>query len=472
MKNTINILDQLISQNNIQNLNFISNIFFVRDHINFNTKYQFIESKNKIFYFLKILIMFVLKRINSIRYNFQKKIIIGKLSNFDYVFITHIMKNEKHNLKQDYIYGKLFDEILKKNQKICLIFFNQTKFHIKHLKSNFKENKNITYILFNNKANFFTDILNFELLIKLLIELLKNKKNISKKIFLFLIYSIFEEETLSNIRIFKFFSNLKYFKFNKVILTYEGHSYERNIIKALKENNSCEVYAYQHSGIYEGSHGIFQNKYPNNILPDKFLLSGKVGYNLFKKKFKSYNANNFIIIGSPRYQKVKVKKYDNLNNKSKNILLLPDGTSYETSHYIDLANKLAHRYKEFTFFLKFHPSQYLFINKNPKLNNLIYLKQDIQTTLKNNNFKFAIYSSTTSILNVISNGIIPIYFLGTKNLQSNPIYMFYEKRFSVNQIEDFKSILNFKDKKKFVNKIIKKTTNYYEKINVKNFLDL
>ena len=70
LKNAINEFDKIIINKEIKNYFYISNIFFVRNHPVFDKKYLFFK-KNKLFLMIKILLKFLSKRINSIRYGFK-----------------------------------------------------------------------------------------------------------------------------------------------------------------------------------------------------------------------------------------------------------------------------------------------------------------------------------------------------------------------------------------------------------------
>ena len=170
----------------------------MRDHHNFNKKYEYLITKHKFLFFSKIVLKFFTKRINSLRYSSKKFIQVNKAHNYDYLFISHKIDNKKYLLDSDYIYGSVLSTLLK-NKKICLVFFNQTNSSIKNISAKIQNHKNVSYYFFNNKVNFIKDLKCFYILIKLFFEILKNKKTINKKIFSFLIYSLFEEETLANI---------------------------------------------------------------------------------------------------------------------------------------------------------------------------------------------------------------------------------------------------------------------------------
>ena len=467
IQNTINEFDKIIKSNSIKNILFISNIFFVRDHHNFNKKYKYLITNYKFFYFSKIVLKFFIKRINSLRYSLRTFIQVNKANDYDYLFISHKIDNKKYLLDNDYIYGSMLSTLLKKDKKICLVFFNQTNFSIKNISTKIQNHKNVSYYFFNNKVNFIKDLKCFYILIELLLEIFKNKILINKKIFPFLIYSLFEEETLANVRISNFMKKISKNNFKKAILTYEGHSYERNIIKQLKNNtNSISVFAYLHSGIYETSHGIYQTDYPSSILPDKYLFSGKVGLEEFKKITNKYKKNDCEIFGSPRFFHPKNK---NRKKKIFSFLFLPDGTNFETENYIDSAITLANLNKEYLVFIKVHPSQTLKVPYQiPK--NLKFVDQKLEDFLERNLVYYAIYTSSSSIIQAILSGLCPIYYQYSSEQNTNPIYMFWKKKNYLKDLNDLCKLEYLNEIELYKDEIAINCKYYFEKLNLEPLL--
>ena len=105
----------------------------------------------------------------------------------------------------------------------------------------------------------------------------------------------------------RYYEYLKLFLFQNekkhIYLTFEGHAYERSIIKASKENKH-KIFAYQHGSISNNNLSIFL-KLDKIIMPDRILLSGKVTKNLFLTN--NFDIDKLIIIGSNRH--LSQKKY-------------------------------------------------------------------------------------------------------------------------------------------------------------------
>lgn len=464
LKNTINEFDKIIINKEIKNYFYISNIFFVRNHPVFDKKYLFFK-KNKLFLMIKILFKFLSKRINSLRYGFKKSLSFSNnYQKYDYLFISHKFDNKTNFIDNDYIYGDLFSYLIKEKKKICVIYFNQTSINIKKLiKPNFN-NQNIDVILFNNKTNFINDFPMLGILVILFFEIIYKKKHFSSAIFYFLIFSIFEEETLLNIRISKFIEKLTIKNISKIFITFEGHAYERNIIRSFKKKYSLnqKIYAYLHTSIYQSNHGIYQAKYPMEIVPDKYLFSGKIAFNEFINNCQNINKSSLYVIGSKRFTEKKSNNYPIQNYK--NFLLLPDGTEHETNIYYDTAIELASKFKEYNFFIKFHPSQNSLIMKSV-YKNLIIIEDSLKSFLENNKVGFAIYSSSSSILSAILSNIYPIFYQYDQNINTNPLYMLWNEKYNLKRLDDLEKIINEKEYKNYSVFIQNQCHKYFERLN-------
>ena len=302
------------------------------------------------------------------------------------------------------------------------------------------------------------------ILIRLFFEIIYKKKYFPSEIFYYLLFSIFEEETLANIRISKFIEKLTIKNISKIFITFEGHSYERNIIHSFKNKYSLnqKIYAYLHTSIYQSNHGIYQLKYPKEIVPDKYLFSGKIAFNEFIKKCQNIHKSNLLVIGSTRYTEKKLNSYKIQNNN--NFLLLPDGTSYETKIYYNTAIYLSSKFKEYNFFIKFHPAQNSFNLKSTN-KNLILIQDSFKSFLENHKVSYAIYSSSSSILNAILTSVYPIYYQYDQNLNTNPLYMLWDEKYNLKRLDDLNKIINEKNYKNYSVNLYNHCHKYFEKLN-------
>ena len=185
-----------------------------------------------------------------------------------------------------------------------------------------------------------------------------------------------------------------------VLITFEGHAWERVLIKALKDmNNNLKIGAYQFSSTTKYQHSIFR-KLKKNYNPDIIFTSGKITNEKFNKKFNT----NIKIIGSNKFFKIrKIRK----TKKHKVFLFLPEAFFSETLVLYDYAVKCAKIYPDTKFVFKCHPMMNKFLDNNKELKNLRISKKDIKQELSKSDY--TIFRDSASIYQAVLNGSIPIY---------------------------------------------------------------
>ena len=399
--------------------------------------------KPRSFYFF-IFIINILKVIFKIIINFKfktdKKITIKKK-----VFFSHFNKSNIYDNKEKY-----FGEIICENSTI--IYLNHT---------NIKNIKGINFL--PKKLNILIEI---KIFIKLLYKYYKFKKLLkknslnNKKFNSFLLSSFISNSSMLNLRYYEYLKLFLYQNEKKhIYLTFEGHAYERSIIKASKENKH-KIFAYQHGSISNNNLSIFL-KLDKIIMPDRILLSGKVTKNLFLTN--NFDIDKLIIIGSNRH--LSQKKYFKKNNF--HILIIPNGSYHENIKIFKFSEYLARNYKNYQFYFKFHPDSPFNFNFKSDLNNLHFGDFHIEELLKK--CSFSLYSSSSLIIKCLQSGLIPLFYNYSPGFISNILYEFQniftiDKSFKIDEI-----IENYFNNKIDIHKFAQ---NYYSALDLKKIYSL
>lgn len=463
LKNILKNFDDILINDSFKGCNFISIFYFVRGHYNFTNKYIYHYKQKSFFVLIKNIFFFLLRRFRSLFFNlnhYRKNI---NNSNYDYIIVSHKIDLKIYDFKNDFYYGKLIDYLVnEKNKKVCVVLFNQTLISTKKL-YNLKINKSkADVILLNNKVNFFLDLKVifkiFHILISFLLATLQ--KHHSYK--MLILSSLFDEETFSNIRIYNQFKLISKLKSKNIILTYEGHSYERAIIRSFKNfSPKTKIFAYCHSVLYPSLYALY-NSYGYKNDPDVILLGSKNLLNKFLKKSK-YNKKylSFNILGSKKAGILNFSK-----NKSKNnILIIPDGTDYDIDKHYQFAIKLANFYRNYSFTINLHPNSYKKFNLikfNQISKNLNIKLGSLEDCLKKN--YYVIFSSSSAVIQCINHGLLPIYYDYKKlyEFNENPFKALWKKNLTVRSVNDLnKLLLDYK----LPSEIKKCSLNYYNKFN-------
>jgi len=433
---------------------FLSNntFYILNEHDQFLKKYNILFSK---FFFLKILInfffnffkatiflillIFLKKKKFNLKFNKKKK----------YLFISHIQNNDQLKSKNDFYFSFL-------SKKINLV--ETSFFYIDHRKNSNFPNK---FFFLNNKLNLFCEIKLFFKIFKnsyKLMRLIIDKNHYNKKILLMALSENFSLSHFQNLRIHNnILFILNQHKFEKITITFEGHSYERLIFKAASSFTNIKKYAYVHPIISKYQNSI-KNFYSDETAPNLILLPGEINLNFFKKYLTKKIPID--IIGSSRY----TKKNSIIFSEKKICLVLPDGYEEEVNFFYDFCNKIIAMSKDFKFIFRIHPrfkDKKLSIKKNFRINKNLFFSNNshIIDDLKNANF--FLYRGSTSAVQAARFGLLPIYLKKNKTIDFNIMHDFKNIYPKVSSPQQFIKILSNIRNYKYSNDF---TDNYFSNI--------
>jgi len=437
---------------------FVSNLLFsdfFKSNFNNNIKKNFLIFKilvlcKVVFISFKLIFFSLFTYILHFKINKYK----NNTNNYDYIFLSHY--TNKVNFNTDYIFGNIVNS-LKDKYKVHRILINHQNFE--QVNSNdtlipkrlsFLEEIKLTYCQITNAINYLYFINK------------NNKPNINEY------YSELSVSSLSNnssvnIRISLFVINfLQNNITKKFVTTYEGHPWEINIFKFLKNNSKTKSYGYIHSYVKPKILPHFALVFP------KFLLTvSDVMSNQLKLNYK-IPSEKIICIGSPRFSDLHDFNFY-LRSKCKNILLLPEGNYDEFKIFINFV-KLLNNFSEYNFTIKLHPLFMIdnYVSDLPP--NIKISDKSLDFELSNNNF--LIYRGTTAVFRALNFNILPIYLYINSSFNNDPFY-FDNKNLHCNlDDKSFFSIINDlnSDVINNYNLIGNKYINYYSKINLNNLI--
>ena len=199
---------------------------------------KFYKSKKNIIFnfflnFLKVIIKIL----------FSKKNKINKpLSLKQKIIISHFNKSNLKDLRENY-FGKIVDN------NSSILFLNHTEI---------KYSQDINLI--PKKLDLFTELKIFMHLIRQYFKFKKLLSRLPKKNYefnLILLSSFISNASMLNIRYYTYIKSILLGKKQKdIYFTFEGHAYERSIIKAANECNH-KTFAYQHGSVSNLNVGIY-----------------------------------------------------------------------------------------------------------------------------------------------------------------------------------------------------------------------
>lgn len=395
----------------------------------------------------------------------------NRISNLSEVlFISHYVGSKEKNQNYDFYFGNLIKQISKK-KNTTLLLINHTSENLLNIKTKFRLS-DINRIYIDINFHYLKDTL---IILKIIKEYFyfkfnkfffksnnKNFINIYKKLNFFSFIKSFYTIKLSN-RIIDIINNNK--KLKNVIVTYEGHAFEKIIFKHCNDKN-IKSFGYYFSVIREYQNSIFY-QFDRKYMPD-IILTGGTKINDYLKK-NSYSHDNIKILGSNKnINKIKIAK-----KNIKNVLVCPEGLFSETVEIFNLINQTFFNKEDIKFIFRTHPvlgnCKKLFNKKNK---NIIFsqnknIKEDFQRC------GIILYSGSSVCIQAVNNNLIPI------NFKKNRDSFSYDPLFEINTyivsnsnelMHTLKSFSNSSNKK-LIYKNYKKIRNYcktyFEPMNTK-----
>ena len=450
---------------NITNPNRISNnwLHIIRIHPTFLSNYEYILKKKNSMHFCFFLFKRICYYIGSIFYRITlicSKFFFGKKNsnteNFECesIYISHLLKPNLLNKKEDFYFHKLPDRFQDSKKKSLILYINHS--NISSTKLN-HQNKNSNKIVLSKNLSIYKEIQISFYLFSEAIKLLATKgpKEINNRVKSQAIVEFLSPSSHSNLRIgHQVKEIIRKVKPKYVFTTYEGHPWERLVYFFSKsQNHKIKTIGYQHAFVFNKQHAI-KRVLGKKYNPDFILCSGNDG----KKKLVSANFLNkekIFVFGTNRALSKKI------NFKSKKLrntfLLLPEGDFRECITFIDFAIELSKLHKDKFFIIRFHPITNInkLKNKRPELINLPE-NITISEKLYEDDLKcadFAIYRGTTSIIKAIENGLIPIYYHKKGGQNIDPLFSLSKHKKSIKDFKDIYDVVNINEDENIKNLI-------------------
>lgn len=417
----------------------ISKIHNTYDQNNDIQKFNFFfQLKDKLFFLLDI-----------------KNFFIKKKKSYDVVIISNIILANK--LGEDLYFGNIPKKLEKKKIKTLTIFRNHTNILSNDIKKFIKRDT----VLLSKRVDYSIEISIFLTAIKeYFIYIFFNKYSSLKN--LLTIKDFFS--IIPNLRlIYQLKKLLEITKPKAIIFTYEGHAWERLLIKSCKKfDNKIKVIAYQFSIVKKNQIGFFR-KLKTDYNPDYIATTGSIPYENLKKKIK---FSKIFKLGSPKH----VKRLKTLVKTNDLLVALPSEKK-KLNDLLDFSTQFAIKNNDFNIILRPHP----ILENNLKLINKIKIrvKKIHNISLSNNKLeldlkisRYLLYLDSAICITGLNYDVIPLFFKHKKNLN------IFDNKFPVENI--IQNETNLKEKLKIKKNLNRETyfehfrNNYFEKINLNN----
>lgn len=370
----------------------------------------------------------------------------------DTVLISHLV-NKEQLVNFDKIYYSNFSNKLLKTKEFTIIYINHLDEYSKNLRSNNK--KYNTIILpkrnkFLKEIKYIYDLYKHSYYYKKQFKIITNKNN---NIISYLSNVKNYTDAISSLRIAEqidtIINDKKHIKY--LVAPFEGKSWERLVFNRIRKYERVITYGYFTSPLFKNTISPYLYNY-DEYLPSKIISPIRINKILYKLK-DSKLRNKILSIHSSQknsYTKEKNNKVFNLNKIK--ILLIPEGTYFETNLMYQFAQEILSNFKNINLVFRLHP---LLKNKyKTKINikNLEFSNNTLDEDIKLCNFIF--YRGSGSVFRAIGKEIIPVYINYKDTINIDP-YFPINSKFTINSEYQFKILLkNIKKNNTMVNKYL------------------
>ena len=448
-KNYCKVTDSIIKDSQNYFVNSITSLNPVRPSIrllneikkekNINTfKFLFKFFINNFKFFFKIFISNI--------FNLKNIFTINRSTKFHTIIISHILDKKNFAKKKDFYFGEIIKSC-KKQSGIFLVQINWSKnksYEILNFISNNKSENN--RLIIGKSMDFKYEIkLYFNLLKTFFYLINKSKKNTKlKKNYLFHSKNIFSSSSVQANRIAISIENIiKQVNPKRVMITLEGHSWERlSFYVAKKFNSEIQCIGYLHAGIFKHQHSLMRLfKYHYN--PDLILTCGKSSYMDLKENFKNSKISVENIGCSRKINNDKLLLTQKKFIQEDTCLILPEGDINDLDKFVNFSLLCLKLKPNLKFIIKIHPNMNLLNIKRIYEKHITKNIEFTKSSIAKNSRKasFALYCSSTSIVEAISFGLLPIYLNDKSKISFDFIHNLKNFRRTINNTEDYLNII-------------------------------
>ena len=372
---------------------------------------------------------------------------------YDVLFVSHLLSADAVYQEEDFYFGNIPNKLSESGLKIIVVYINHTSLGENELLKLWKDDgiERIIYSRYLNASDEFS--LYFSL--RREAKKIRRQSELSKDILVSRIalrsaYEIMREGAINNYR--RYFQSreiIKAFSPKSVVLTYEGHAWERVVISAIKSiNNQIKCIGYHHTVFFNNQYAM-NMKLPCECNADYILAAGQQGLNSLIKN-NNTNKTKLLLLGSPRAIKY-IGDSCTVSNGNKVCLVLPEGFETECFLLFEFSLKCAYKNSDIIFIWRLHPSISFdaLLSKNKLFkdlpSNVIISNDSFHEDIKKSSM--ALYRGSTSIITAIGFGLVPIYFQRNHEIIIDPLRKIcFSHRVSTcrgfNEIANNKSKLN------------------------------
>ena len=451
----------------------------IREHPIFLNSYKPIFYSNSFrFYFFiltqlfKIFIVGFFKFFEAIyRIYFLRDTINKHKIGYQNIFVTHFLNEKFLENKNDFYFHELPKKFNNSQKSSLKLYINFTNLSSSNVSKKWLYN-NVPSVLLPKYLPIFSELKLRLLMFIEAISILKTKSfsSFDMRVKIYAAIASLFSSSHNNYRLALLVQSFAKKNTSRIFTTYEGHPWERLIFGMVRKINlKISCIGYQHAIIFRKQHSI-RRKLSKIFEPNYIMCSGEHG-------FKELNKINYLpprclfIFGSNRRNYKKLSGLAVQSKKRDTFLLLPEGDLVECIPMAKFALKLALKFSEFKFIIRFHPVTKIkkVIRRYPQIFNGLPNIEISNSSFEEDLLRShcAIYRGSTTIIKAVEYGLIPLYYKRPNEISIDPLFEIESQKINICKPEDIQILDKISYKKHIYNqsKLIEYVQHFFSPIN-------
>ena len=373
----------------------------------------------------------------------------------DVLFLSHLLNPSRIGEDQDFYFGSVPVDLAQIGVSSAIALINHTNNLPSQLASVYSRTTSPGIILSNSLS--IADEIGFsgqaareqktlrKLVVQLPIGLLRSVATRAAT-------EVLSSNTIANLRIYHQISSLvRTLKPKALVVTYEGHAYERIAFHAARSaipNIIC--IGYQHAAIFRFQHAIRRLLAPK-YNPDHIVTAGVVAQRQLQSS-QTLAGIPITVLGSPRSTKTITPTSDEPSplahetaSERPACVVVPEGIVSECNTLFAFAQECALALPHINFIWRLHPiiSLKSLLKRNRRLNKRPPNVELSDKTLEEDiaRCRWALYRGTTAVVQAVMGGVTPIYLQIPDEMTIDPLYEIEKGKFFVQTPAEFVAVV-------------------------------
>ena len=368
----------------------------------------------------------------------------------DIVIVSHIVNVSHAGKNNDFYFGELPDRLARSGKSVIVVIINHTDSDGAILAASWRKSA-VPRVVLGHNVGFGEELILRRKLKKESWKLFqlarRERRGLIRAVYKRAALEVLSGASIGNLRrSFQIGALLNNCKAKSIMVTYEGHVWERLTFSVARETSpGIRCHGYAHGAIFRLQHAIRRNR-SKKYNPDHIFTSGSVA----KDQLRAVDALRDIgisVLGSARKLQIKPEVLSGIIDSAERpaCLVIPDGLITECRVMFAFSLECARSMPEIDFIWRVHPAiDFKTVFSGVKMfrtlpPNIYLSSNDVDSDIYKS--KWALYRGSTLIIQAVANGLRPIYLSLQNELTLDPLYELKNGKAIVTDVQDFQQVV-------------------------------